>query len=520
MKNKSIALLVGILIIISLASFLIVPRSIVYLTGKASSGSSNTAFNLTSEVSVLVTNAVDFGEGRVDANATFAILDSSLGTGGSSIFGWFNVTGITGDKPLQGFNEFVAYDSQRDVSIFYGGDVGGDLSNETWQFNYSSKQWTNLTDLSSVPQQTLTSMVYDSSIGAVILFGGFPGNVGSCYAFCASNETWKFNSSQKWEKLSPLGESPPPVQWPSMAFDSKRNVTVLFGGIDSGYDSNETWEYNASSNTWENKSNDVRPPPREIVPIAFDSNRNVTVIFGWTGDYVFADTWEYDGTDWVNISTAHSPLPRQNAGMTYDSVRKKVVLAGGSDENGTSLNDTWEYDGTDWTDTGYALNGARYTEFRVVFDTQIGRTLLFYGNGESSFDDVQEYGNITAGGGGGGGCINGTWSFSPSFIYVENDGTVDINVNYTANKNAGQFIGGTSPSFKIKGVVDESGACADLNTTYADVPNSTETPLTLCPLLKYQNDADRIKVPARLVVPSDVASGMHNSTITLTATQV
>ncbi len=496
------------------------------MTGRASSGSSSTAFNLTGEVSVLVTNAVDFGEGRVDANASYAILDSSLGTGGSSIFGWFNVTGITGDKPLLGIDQVAAYDSARDVSIFYGGYVGEGYSlNETWQFNYSSKHWTNLTDLSSVPQQTETSMVYDSSIGAIILFGGFPGNVGDCGSGCGSNETWKFNSSQKWEKLNPSGESPLPMQYPSMVFDSKRNVTVLFGGsiIPGGAYSNETWEYDASSNTWTNKTGPTAPPTRLMYSMAFDSARNVTVIFGGnTGAAIINDLWEYNGTDWVNISTVHSPLPRFNAGMTYDSVRKRVVLAGGQDENASTLTDTWEYDGSDWTDTGYTSYGPidTNTYSRVIFDTQIGRTLLFYAEAISGFEEVQEYGNITAGGGGGGGCTNGTWSFSPSFIYVENDGTVDINVNYTANKNAGQFIGGTSPSFKIKGVVDESGACADLNTTYADVPNSTETPLTLCPLLKYQNDADRIKVPARLVVPSDVASGMHNSTITLTATQV
>lgn len=37
--------------------------------------------------------------------------------------------------------------------------------------------------------------------------------------------------------------------------------------------------------------------------------------------------------------------------------------------------------------------------------------------------------------------INGTWYFQQGFFNVENDGTVDINVNFSANKNAQQFIG-------------------------------------------------------------------------------
>ena len=139
-----------------------------------------------------------------------------------------------------------------------------------------------------------------------------------------------------------------------------------------------------------------------------------------------------------------------------------------------------------------------------------------------AFNDVQEYNYTTSGTGynGSGGCINGTWSFGPGFIYVENDGTVNISIDYKANKAADTFIGGTSPSFKIRGVVDKVGACPDLNTTYAEVPNSTGTPLEICPLLKYQNDADRFKIPSRLIVPSDVEAGQHNSTITMTATQV
>ena len=98
---------------------------------------------------------------------------------------------------------------------------------------------------------------------------------------------------------------------------------------------------------------------------------------------------------------------------------------------------------------------------------------------------------------------------------------MNISVNVTASKNAGQFIGGTSPSFMIKGVVDKANSCPSLVTTYStEIPNSTETPLTICPVLDYANDRDAFNVPAKVVVPSDVPSGAKTSTITFSATKV
>ena len=47
--------------------------------------------------------------------------------------------------------------------------------------------------------------------------------------------------------------------------------------------------------------------------------------------------------------------------------------------------------------------------------------------------------------------VNGTWTPVNQSFYIENDGTVNISINYTANKNADQFLGGTGPSFMIKG---------------------------------------------------------------------
>jgi len=70
------------------------------------------------------------------------------------------------------------------------------------------------------------------------------------------------------------------------------------------------------------------------------------------------------------------------------------------------------------------------------------------------------------------------------------------------------------------GVVAEQDSCTELNTTFAEVPNSTEEPKTICPLLKFQNDADLFKTAVQLFVPGDFPSGKRNTTITFTASKV
>jgi hypothetical protein len=117
--------------------------------------------------------------------------------------------------------------------------------------------------------------------------------------------------------------------------------------------------------------------------------------------------------------------------------------------------------------------------------------------------------------------VGGTWTPVTQYINIENDGTENITVdlNANANNNAAGLIGGTSPSFKMKGV-DVDGGCAALETTYTAVPNSTETKFNICPVMTYDVDNDEFKVAAELVIPSDAAAGARNATITFTGTKV
>lgn len=154
-----------------------------------------------------------------------------------------------------------------------------------------------------------------------------------------------------WVPLD-VKNKPGPLQDGEVAYDSKRNKIVLFGGA-SGYRGdnqwdyvNDTWEWDGE--TWTKMSSDLYPPARLDHAIAYDENRNVIVLFGGLGQNGrLADTWEWDGNSWVEKTTEIQPNPRSGHEMVYDPVRKKVVLYGGYSDP-AFYNDAWEWDGTNW----------------------------------------------------------------------------------------------------------------------------------------------------------------------------
>ena len=508
MKNNTIALLIGVLIVISLASFFVGPRNVFFVTGGAATGEGSTSFNLTEEVSILVAGTMNFGSGRVDANSSSSILDSALGK-----YNYYmtNITAEVTDSPPIGIVGMI-FDSGRGVYVALRTDTSLIMQNETWEFNYSNYKWTNVTN-TTFPTGGATD--YDSDARQMVSFGGKVEGIESNYSF-------QYNGTS-WTLIDAPDVAPEPTHSASMVYDSARKVHVLFGGNDKDEVSLfETWEYNYTANNWTNKTGVIHPPKNVDFSMVFVPGFNRVVYYRET------QTWEYDGTDWTNVTSSSKPKPVTASNVfSYDSQRQKIIRIGGYSGNPETFTpEIWDYDYNEriWHriyDTSYKpfWNGGITSVWGSLssFDSWHNVTVLFGGTPDLVNWDAETWVyNYSLSGGG----SNGSWFPYKDYFFVENDGTVNISVNYSANKNAAQFIGGTSPSFQIKGVADEANACSDLNTTYAEMPNATEAPNVLCPVLKYQNDADIFRVATKVVVPSDVKGGEKSSTITFTAAKV
>lgn len=122
----------------------------------------------------------------------------------------------------------------------------------------------------------------------------------------------------------------------------------------------------------------VGPSPRYFYAMTYDTRRQVTILFGGlTKDGLSNETWEYDGNQWRQIETPETPTPRGNSVMAYDPILNKTVLYGGGDD--LWLEETWEYDGQTWQLIEMASPPALYEQGAMAYFPERGGLILFGG---------------------------------------------------------------------------------------------------------------------------------------------
>ena len=217
-------------------------------------------------------------------------------------------------------------------------------------------------------------MTYDAARGEVLLFGGRGRRAR------LDGDTWTWNGTS-WTQRFPA-HSPAPREVPGMAYDAARGQVVLFGGASDTYRLGDTWTWNGTD--WTQRFPAHSPPPSNDMGMAYDPAEGMVLLFGGccalsTGD-PFGDTWAWDGTDWTQLSPAHSPSPRADMGMAYDAARGTIVLFGGDGGYGTGLlQDTWAWDGTDWTQLSPAHSPSPRRDMGMAYDGSRGQVVLFGG---------------------------------------------------------------------------------------------------------------------------------------------
>lgn len=129
------------------------------------------------------------------------------------------------------------------------------------------------------------------------------------------------------------------------------------------------------------------PTARGRSAAAYDPERQRILVHGGsapTGRLYNSETWSWDGTNWMLLTTNGPTLA--SASMAYDPRNRQMVLYGG-------------YDGTDWRDTTYVWNGSGWElrspsvrprasqggSKRMVFDEARQQVVLF---GDARFNDT------------------------------------------------------------------------------------------------------------------------------------
>jgi hypothetical protein len=223
------------------------------------------------------------------------------------------------------------------------------------------------------------ALTYDRRRGRVVLFGG----AGS--ATPQLDDTWEWDGFA-WRELVPPVR-PEGRNRHAMAYDPLRGATVMFGGFDQldAEEFQDTWTWDG--NDWTRLDPATKPLPRRAHSMAWDEARGELVMFGGTAgqDVFFDETWIWDGVNWRDAQPVDRPSPRSASQMAYDPIRQRVVLFGGyyntgATNEGNDFDDTWEWDGTNWSEvTGSPATPPARLAGAMVWSAARGEVLMFGG---------------------------------------------------------------------------------------------------------------------------------------------
>jgi hypothetical protein len=245
------------------------------------------------------------------------------------------------------------------------------------------------------------AVIYDPPRGRTVLFeAGTPPYVDVLGAggIIPANppKIWEWDGST-WQLRSCTG-APLDMEHAAIAYDPKDERVVLAGGKPILGDDFSTWEVDLKTCVWTNRSSAVQPPPRWDAMMAWDSARNVAVMFGGiiiNDQTELNDTWEWDTAAgvWTQVTPSSVPPPRTQAGMVYDPGRARAVLFGGFSgltfNPGSVFSDLWEYDGVahNWLSASPVTKPSARLEPSLAYDPDRGRVVLFGGLGQHVADD-------------------------------------------------------------------------------------------------------------------------------------
>ena len=275
--------------------------------------------------------------------------------------------GLTGDKPYRRAGAGMVFDSVRNKLVVFGGRTTA-VTNyaDIWDWDLSNGFVERTNSDVGPSARSQHGMVFEKSTGNVLLFGGGVARtdgsnnpIAQTGVSVAYGDTWEWNpTTGKWTELQPA--SAPSARYDAaLVWDSKRNVAVLFGGMEkpqdglNGIPKQDTWEWDPATQGWTNRTiPGTKPSPRYGHAMAYDPGRGTIVLVGgWdidTGEGL-ADVWEWDPTSgaWTQRlvgSEPNLPLARMYASLVTDSAQDLLDLVGGLTVSSTNPPDgeIWE----------------------------------------------------------------------------------------------------------------------------------------------------------------------------------
>jgi len=241
-------------------------------------------------------------------------------------------------------NHSAIYDPVRDRMLAFGGSAIPSPLSDLWSLALAGTPTWSLVNAAGGPSaRSGHTAIYDPVRDRMIVFGGSGGGF--------FNDVWAVNLAglPAWSQLGTSGTPPTGRADATAIYDPNGDRMIVFGGIDSGFYLNETWQLTLSGTpTWSQMTFATPIPPTRYGHTAvYDAARSRMVIFGGhhgTSPTDLFDSWALDlsvaATGWSQLSvTGPSPLRRYDHVAITDPVNDRMIISEGAP---WAFSDTWE----------------------------------------------------------------------------------------------------------------------------------------------------------------------------------
>jgi len=222
-------------------------------------------------------------------------------------------------------------------------------------------------------------MAYDEVTHQVVMFGGYDG---SSYL----GDTWVWDGATSSWSSPATTASPVAVSLPMGFTDPVTGHAMMIGGFNGRFYNSDTWEWTGSD--WVQLFPATMPTARGAGVTVLHPLDHRVVMYGGLGSLNINGTWLWDGTDWSQGSPATQPPLTYYSCGTYDPNFSAVLYFGGA-AGGPDLNDTWAWSGSDWSLLATGRTPSGRESAGLAYDDVIGASVLFGGqSGTKLLDDT------------------------------------------------------------------------------------------------------------------------------------
>ena len=345
------------------------------------------------------TSDTDWQSGTMDAN----IVMTGTGPGSylelrrSDFPDWMQMSPAT--VPPKREAPCLAWSADGNYFLLFGGYGSRGVLGDTWTYNFTNDQWTQLNLATHPSNRTNTGCAYDPFNHVIVLFGGMDAS------FLWSFETWEFDTlTQTWSQAFPTTFPTNQMASP-LTFDIAhgRFITIF---VNTRTSQMETWAYDAATDTWTNRAASFPgTAPRDGHMIAYDTGMDRTLMFsgGWDLNlYCDFFLYAYTPNTWTKVRDCienEDPNARVTHGMAYRDSSNGVLMYGGRDMTSYPP-ETWLYIGSlqDWHLPPVTASPGARGSVRLAHSIADDATILFGG-----------YNPID-------GLMNHTWAYAKGYV--------------------------------------------------------------------------------------------------------